>query len=127
MTPTLGPIDSALRERARKVVPGGMWGHMRTEGLPPGYPQFFARGEGCHLYDVDGRKYLDFMCSWGPIVLGHKHPEVEEAVRKQSADGDCLNGPTARMVELAENSPASSPTPTGRCSPRTAPMRPRPA
>ena len=102
MTPTLGPIDSALRERAKKVVPGGMWGHMRAEGLPPGYPQFFARGEGCHLYDVDGRRYLDFMCSWGPIVLGHKHPQVEEAVRRQSAEGDCLNGPTARMVELAE-------------------------
>jgi glutamate-1-semialdehyde 2,1-aminomutase len=102
MTPTLGPIDSALRERAKKVVPGGMWGHMRAEGLPPGYPQFFSRGEGCYVYDVDGRRYLDFMCSWGPIVLGHKHPQVEEAVRKQSADGDCLNGPTARMVELAE-------------------------
>jgi glutamate-1-semialdehyde 2,1-aminomutase len=102
MPPTLGPIDTALRERAKKVVPGGMWGHMRAEGLPPGYPQFFARGECCYLYDVDGRRYLDFMCSWGPIVLGHKRPEVEEAVRKQSADGDCLNGPTARMVELAE-------------------------
>ncbi len=102
MTPTLGPVDSALRERAKKVVPGGMWGHMRAEGLPPGYPQFFARGEGCYLYDVDGRRYLDFMCSWGPIVLGHKHPQVEEAVRRQSAAGDCLNGPTARMVELAE-------------------------
>jgi len=102
MPPTLGPIDSALRERAKKVVPGGMWGHMRAEGLPPGYPQFFARGEGCYLYDVDGKRYLDFMCSWGPIVLGHKRPEVEEAVRKQSAEGDCLNGPTERMVELAE-------------------------
>jgi glutamate-1-semialdehyde 2,1-aminomutase len=98
----LGSIDRALRERARKVVPGGMWGHMRAEGLPEGYPQFFARGEGCYLFDVDGRRYLDFMCSWGPIVLGHKHPEVEDAVRRQAADGDCLNGPTARMVELAE-------------------------
>ena len=102
MTTALGPIDRSLRDRASLVVPGGMWGHMRAEGLPPGYPQFFARGEGSHLYDVDGRRYLDFMCSWGPIVLGHKHPDVEEAVRKQSADGDCLNGPTARMVELAE-------------------------
>jgi len=98
----LGSIDRALRERARKVVPGGMWGHMRAEGLPEGYPQFFARGEGCYLFDVDGRRYLDFMCSWGPIVLGHKHGEVEDAVRRQAADGDCLNGPTARMVELAE-------------------------
>ena len=81
----LGSIDRALRERARKVVPGGMWGHMRAEGLPEGYPQFFARGEGCYLFDVDGRRYLDFMCSWGPIVLGHKHREVEDAVRRQAA------------------------------------------
>src|SRR5260370_15912754 len=79
-----------------------MYGHMRAAGLPPGYPQFFARGEGCYLWDVDGRRYLDFMCSWGPIVLGHRHAEVEAAVQRQSAEGDCLNGPSARMVELAE-------------------------
>ncbi len=79
-----------------------MYGHMRAAGLPAGYPQFFARGEGCYLWDVDGRKYLDFMCSWGPVVLGHRHAHVDEAARRQMEQGDCLNGPTERMVELAE-------------------------
>jgi glutamate-1-semialdehyde 2,1-aminomutase len=94
--------DQRLRARARQVVPGGMYGHMRASGLPAGYPQFFERGEGCHLWDVNGRRYVDFMCSWGPIILGHKHPAVTEAVQRQMAAGDCLNGPTERMVELAE-------------------------
>jgi glutamate-1-semialdehyde 2,1-aminomutase len=94
--------DHRLRARARRVIPGGMFGHMRSEGLPAGYPQFFERGEGCHLWDVDGQRYVDFMCSWGPVVLGHKHPVVTEAVQRQMAAGDCLNGPSERMVELAE-------------------------
>src|SRR5258707_9778550 len=102
MTPDLGPIDQSLRDRATKVVPGGMYGHMRANGLPAGYPQFFSRGEGCHVWDVDGRKYLDFMCSWGPVVLGHRHPVVDAAARRQMEQGDCLNGPSERMVELAE-------------------------
>lgn len=94
--------DAALRTRARRVIPGGMYGHMRSEGLPAGYPQFFARGEGCHLWDVNGRRFIDFMCSWGPIILGHQHPQVAEAALRQAALGDCLNGPSERMVELAE-------------------------
>jgi glutamate-1-semialdehyde 2,1-aminomutase len=94
--------DQKLRARARRVIPGGMYGHMRADGLPAGYPQFFARGEGCHIWDVDGRRYVDFMCSWGPNILGHKHPAVLEAVQRQLAAGDCLNGPTERLVELAE-------------------------
>ncbi len=94
--------DQALRARANRVVPGGMYGHMRAAGLPPDYPQFFARGEGCHLWDVNGQRYVDFMCSWGPIVLGHHHPGVTEAVQRQMSLGDTLNGPSERMVELAE-------------------------
>lgn len=94
--------DAALRARARLVIPGGMYGHMRSESLPAGYPQFFARGQGCNLWDVNGRRYIDFMCSWGPIILGHHHPEVTEAAQRQLALGDCLNGPSERMIELAE-------------------------
>ena len=97
-----GRVDQGLRERARRVIPGGMFGHMRVEGLPPGYPQFFSRGQGCRVWDVDGRPYIDFMCSWGPIVLGHQHPGVREAVLRQMADGDCLDGPTEQLVVLAE-------------------------
>ena len=94
--------DATLRTRARAVIPGGLWGHMRADGLPNGYPQFFRSGQGCRITDVDGRTYLDFMCSWGPIVLGHHHPEVEAAADRQRALGDALNGPGEVLVQLAE-------------------------
>ena len=70
--------------------------------LPPPFPQFLERGRGCRIWDVDGREYLDFVCSFGPIVLGHAHPAVEAAVERQRALADCQNGPSPRMVELAE-------------------------
>ena len=98
----LNSADTALRERARRVIPGGLWGHLDAAKLPDGYPQFFASAEGCHLYDVDGRRFVDLMCSWGPIVLGHHHPLVEDAARSQAALGDCMNGPAPVLVELAE-------------------------
>lgn len=94
--------DAALRDRARRVIPGGLWGHLNAANLPAGYPQYFARAEGCRLWDVDGREVVDFMCAWGPIVLGHHHPAVEEAARRQAALGDCMNGPGPVLVELAE-------------------------
>lgn len=94
--------DAELRERASRVLPGGMYGHQSAARLPEGYPQFFARGEGSHIWDVDGNEYIDFMCSYGPIVLGHRHPTVERAVAEQSARGDAFNAPTERIVELAE-------------------------
>lgn len=94
--------DSTPRRRAAQVIPGGMYGHLRAEALPAGYPQFFARGQGSRLWDVNGKEYIDFMCSWGPVVLGHRHPAIEAAAYRQMQQGDCLNGPTERMVELAE-------------------------
>lgn len=99
---TTDAADHALRQRARRVVPGGMTGHLNAAALPPGYPQFFQRGQGCRLWDVDGREFIDFMCGWGPNLLGYRHPEVEAAAQAQAALGDCLNGPTPRFVELAE-------------------------
>jgi glutamate-1-semialdehyde 2,1-aminomutase len=95
-------LDAALRTRAARVIPGGMWGHLNAARLPDNYPQFFARGEGGRVWDVNGRDYVDLMCSWGPVVLGHRDPVVEEAARRQAEQGDCLNGPGAVMVELAE-------------------------
>ena len=92
-----------LRARAERVVPGGMWGHLNAARLPEGYPQFFASAEGCRVRDVDGREYVDFMCSWGPVLLGHRHPEVQAAAEAQAASGDCFNGPGEVMVELAED------------------------
>lgn len=94
--------DSELRARAARVVPGGMWGHQNAANLPEGYPQFFGSAQGCRIRDVDGNEYIDFMCSWGPVLLGHHHPEVEEAAARQAAMGDCQNGPGEAMVELAE-------------------------
>lgn len=99
-TPT---ADATLRARAQRVVPGGMWGHLNAARLPEGYPQFFASADGCRVRDVDGREYIDFMCSWGPVLLGHRHPEVEAAALAQAGKGDCLNGPGEVMVELAED------------------------
>jgi glutamate-1-semialdehyde 2,1-aminomutase len=95
--------DAMLRARAQRVVPGGMWGHLNAARLPEGYPQFFASAEGCRVRDVDGREYIDFMCSWGPILLGHRHPEVQAAAEAQAAVGDCFNGPGEVMVDLAED------------------------
>jgi glutamate-1-semialdehyde 2,1-aminomutase len=95
--------DAALRERAARVIPGGLWGHMRVQGLPPGYPQFFQRAEGCRLWDADGREFIDFMCSWGPVVLGHHDLDVEAAADAQRRAGDTMNGPAPVLVELAEH------------------------
>jgi glutamate-1-semialdehyde 2,1-aminomutase len=98
----MGERDRRLRERAARVIPGGLWGHMNVDGFSPDYPQFFERAEGCTLWDVDGARYIDFMCSWGPVVLGHKHPAVEAAVDRQRALGDAMNGPAPALVDLAE-------------------------
>jgi glutamate-1-semialdehyde 2,1-aminomutase len=93
----------ALFARAQRVVPGGIYGHQSPRMLvPDAYPYFFARGEGARLWDVDGNEYLDLMCSYGPIVLGHNHPRIDEAARRQAAAGRCFNGPGAVWVDLAE-------------------------
>jgi glutamate-1-semialdehyde 2,1-aminomutase len=107
-TPLPNDQDVQLRQRAAKVVPGGMTGHLNAASLPPGYPQFFERGQGCRVWDADGNAFIDFMCSWGPNLLGHHHPQVDAAARSQQALGDCLNGPTPRFVELAERFVARS-------------------
>ena len=94
--------DRALRERAASVIPGGMYGHQSAGPLPPEYPQFMRNGRGARVWDADGNGYVDLMCSYGPVVLGHQHPKVEAAARAQAELGDCQNGPGPVMVELAE-------------------------
>ena len=94
--------DAALRRRAARVIPGGLWGHMNAARLPEGYPQYFARARGCRLWDVDGREYLDFMCSYGPMILGYGDEDVERAAARQRAEADIANGPAPCLVELAE-------------------------
>lgn len=99
---TSGPVDQALRARASTALPRGVYGHMTTDLLWPGASQFVGRAEGSRFWDVDGTEYVDLMCSWGPILLGHRHPVVEEAVRRQHQLCDCGNGPAPVMVDLAE-------------------------
>ena len=94
--------DAQLRRRARAVIPGGMYGHQSAVPLPPEYPQFMRGGKGARIWDVDGNEYVDLMCSYGPVVLGHRHPAVEEAARAQAELADCQNGPGPVMVDLAE-------------------------
>lgn len=92
--------DHELRLRAASVLPNLT--HLSTQHYPPHYSQFFRSGEGCRITDVNGREFIDYMCSFGPILLGHKHPAVEAAAAAQHELGDCLPGPSERMVELAE-------------------------
>ncbi|PPL19200.1 aminotransferase class III-fold pyridoxal phosphate-dependent enzyme [Microterricola pindariensis] len=94
--------DASLRSRAEKVLPGGVYGHMNMKKLPSGYPQFMETGDGARITDVDGNEYIDFMCGWGPIVLGRQFEKVDESARAVFAKGDIFNGPGVEMVELAE-------------------------
>ena len=96
--------SEALLARARRVVPGGIYGHQAPRMVVPGaFPYFFERAEGCRVWDVDGNEYIDLMCSYGPIVLGHRHQKVEAAVHEQLQRGDCFDAPTRLWVELAEH------------------------
>ncbi|MEM6410756.1 MAG: aminotransferase class III-fold pyridoxal phosphate-dependent enzyme [Pseudomonadota bacterium] len=94
--------DQALRDRAAHVLPNGVYGHEATTLLPDSYPQFFERAEGAHVWDVDGNKYLDFMCAYGPNLLGYGDERVNRAAMNQLSKGDAMTGPTALMVDLAE-------------------------
>ncbi len=92
-----------LFARAARVVPGGIFGHTSPAAVLPGASPYFAqRAHGCRYTDVDGREYIDYVCGYGPIVLGYNHPEVEEAAARQARDGNCFNHPASVMVELAE-------------------------
>ena len=95
--------DLSMRERASRVIPGGMWGHMSVSRLPEGYPQFFSRAEGARLWDLDGNEYVDFICGYGPNLLGYKNSYVEAMVKLQLKKMDVGNGPTELLVDLAEN------------------------
>lgn len=91
-----------LFARAQRVLPGGVNSPVRAFRAVGGTPPFLTRGEGCRVWDEDGREYLDFVGSWGPLILGHSHPEVLEAVAKAMRDGLSFGAPTAREVEMAE-------------------------
>jgi glutamate-1-semialdehyde 2,1-aminomutase len=100
--PTDAPASQELFDRALGVIPGGVNSPVRAFRAVGGTPRFMARGEGCWLTDADGRRYVDLVCSWGPLILGHAHPAVVDAVRAAAALGTSFGTPTAGEVDLAE-------------------------
>ncbi len=91
-----------LFERARRVLPGGVNSPVRAYRAVGMAPRFITRAEGPYVYDEDGRRYIDYVCSWGPMILGHNHPVIREAVERAVKDGLSFGAPTRREVEIAE-------------------------
>jgi len=88
--------------RAKNLMPGGVNSPARAFGAVGGEPIFIGRAEGAYLYDVDGNRYIDYIGSWGPMILGHRHPQVIEAVAEALARGTSFGAPTEAESELAE-------------------------
>jgi glutamate-1-semialdehyde 2,1-aminomutase len=91
-----------LFERAQRVIPGGVNSPVRAFRAVGGTPRFIARAQGAHMWDADGKRYIDYIGSWGPMILGHGHPEVVEAVQRAVLEGFSFGAPTEREIELAE-------------------------
>src|SRR6266478_5622826 len=99
------PNRSRSREayqRACKVIPGGVNSPARAFGGVGGQPLFIARGEGPYLFDIDGNRYLDYVGSWGPLILGHGHPRVQAAIADALGRGATFGAPTEIESQLAE-------------------------
>jgi glutamate-1-semialdehyde 2,1-aminomutase len=96
------PRSAALFERAQRLFPGGVNSPVRAFKAVGGTPVFIQRGIGPYVYDVDGNRYVDFVGSWGPLILGHADPDVVAAVVHTAASGTSFGAPTARELELAE-------------------------
>jgi len=89
-------------DRSQEHMPGGVNSPVRAFGAVGGQPLVIARGEGPYLYDVDGNRYIDYVCSWGPLILGHAHPAVVEAVQRAAERGTSYGAPTEAEAELAQ-------------------------
>jgi len=95
-------LNDTLFERARQVIPGGVNSPVRAFRAVGGTPRFVKRAQGAYFWDANGKKYIDYIGSWGPMILGHGHPAVLEAVQKAALDGFSFGAPTEREVELVE-------------------------
>ncbi len=95
-------LSEELFDRAVKVIPGGVNSPVRAYGAIGIAPRFIDRADGCHIYDVDGKEYVDYIDSWGPMILGHNFPEVKESVLKACEKGRSFGCATAIEVEMAE-------------------------
>ena len=91
-----------LMKRALKVIPGGVNSPVRAFGSVGGTPVFFEKGEGAYVYDQDGNRYIDYVGSWGPLILGHAHPEILQTLQSKAALGLSFGAPTQIEVEMAE-------------------------
>jgi glutamate-1-semialdehyde 2,1-aminomutase len=100
--PLDAPASQALFDRAERVVPGGVNSPVRAFRGVGGTPRFMVSAQGAYLTDADDRRYVDLVCSWGPMILGHAHPAVVEAVTAAAAKGTSFGTPTPGEVELAE-------------------------
>ncbi|MBF0117964.1 MAG: aminotransferase class III-fold pyridoxal phosphate-dependent enzyme [Desulfobacterales bacterium] len=96
--------SQSLFKRAAKVIPCGIYGHLSPAPLvpPTDYPFYAAKASGSKFWDVDGNEFIDYMCAYGPMVLGYNNPIVEEAAEKQRKLGNCITSPSPVMVDLAE-------------------------
>ncbi|MEJ7773703.1 MAG: glutamate-1-semialdehyde 2,1-aminomutase [Nocardioidaceae bacterium] len=101
--------SAALFARALDVTPGGVNSPVRAFRAVGGTPRFMARGSGPYLYDVDGNEYVDLVCSWGPLILGHAHPEVVDAVQRAVSSGTSFGTPALPEVDLAAEIVARTP------------------
>src|SRR5438552_9088413 len=94
--------SSAAFARAKSLIPGGVNSPARAFGGVGGEPIFFARGEGAYLFDLDGNRYIDYIGSWGPMILGHAHPAVTSALQETIQRGTSFGAPTEAESELCE-------------------------
>jgi glutamate-1-semialdehyde 2,1-aminomutase len=99
--PLLGRTSEALFEEAQRYIPGGVNSPVRAFRAVGGTPRFIARAAGSKLYDVDGREYIDYVASWGPMILGHAHPQVVRALHQAAEHGTSYGAPTEGEVTLA--------------------------
>src|SRR6516164_74169 len=100
-SPASQPRSAQAFARACRVIPGGVNSPARAFGAVGGSPVFIARGDGPYLYDLDGRRYLDFVGSWGPMILGHAHPAIVGAIQKAAERGTSYGAPTELEVRFA--------------------------
>src|SRR5688572_14492094 len=91
-----------LFTRAQRVIPGGVNSPVRAFKAVGGKPVFIARGEGSHIWDVDGKEYIDYVGSWGPLIFGHRSPEAVQALSRTLGTGTSFGAPTEGEVDLAE-------------------------
>ena len=98
----LHPKSSEAFARAQKSIPGGVNSPARAFGAVGGTPRFMVRGEGAHVIDLDGQRYIDYIGSWGPMILGHAHPDVLQAIGDAASRGTSFGAPTEAETRLAE-------------------------